>query len=64
MRALRDVDEVIIGIDPEHPNYPSTETLRLIADKYPDDELILQMAATDRMPIGYPAQRVIYVWSV
>lgn len=40
MGALRVVDEVIIGIDGEHPNYPSTETLRLIADKYSDDELI------------------------
>lgn len=38
--ALRDVDEVIIGIDPEHPNYPSTLTLELIANKYPNDELI------------------------
>lgn len=40
MGALRDVDEVIIGIDPEHPSWPSTKTLELIADKYPDDELI------------------------
>ena len=40
MGALRDVDEVIIGIDPEHPTYPSTKTLELIANKYPDDELI------------------------
>ena len=40
MSALRDVDEVIIGVDPEHPNWPSTKTIELIADKYPDDELI------------------------
>lgn len=40
MASLRDVDEVIIGIDKEDPKWPSTETLRLIADKYPDDELI------------------------
>ena len=40
MASLRDVDEVIIGIDPEDPTWPSTETLRLVADKYPDDELV------------------------
>lgn len=40
MGALRDVDEVIIGIDPEHPNWPSTQTLEMIADKYPNDELV------------------------
>ena len=54
MSALRDVDEVIIGIDPEHPNYPSTETLRLIADKYPSDELIFanggDRSDADRLP--------------
>lgn len=40
MAALRPVDEVIIGVDPEHPNWPSTKTLEMIADMYPDDELI------------------------
>jgi cytidyltransferase-like protein len=40
MASLKHVDEVIIGIDPEHPNWPSTKTLELIADKYPEDELI------------------------
>lgn len=40
MAALRPVDEVIIGIDPEDPTWPSTKTIELIADKYPDDELI------------------------
>jgi bifunctional ADP-heptose synthase (sugar kinase/adenylyltransferase) len=40
MGALRLVDEVIVGIDPEDPKWPSTKTLELIADKYPDDELI------------------------
>ena len=40
MASLKYVDEVIIGIDPEHPNWPSTKTLELIADKYPEDELI------------------------
>lgn len=40
MAALRPVDEVVIGIDPEHPNWPSTKTLEMIADKYPNDELI------------------------
>ena len=40
MGSLKGVDEVIIGIDPEHPNWPSTKTLELIADKYINDELI------------------------
>lgn len=40
MSALRDVDEVIVGIDPEDPTWPSTLTLELIADKYPEDELV------------------------
>ncbi len=40
MAALRDVDEVIIGIDPEDPTWPSTKTLELVANKYPNDELI------------------------
>lgn len=37
MRALRDVDEVVIAIDQD----PSvTRTLELIAKKYPNDELV------------------------
>jgi cytidyltransferase-like protein len=40
MGSLKAVNEVIIGIDPEHPNWPSTKTLEFIADKYPADELI------------------------
>jgi cytidyltransferase-like protein len=40
MASLKYVDEVIIGIDPEDPTWPSTRTLELIADKYPQDELI------------------------
>jgi glycerol-3-phosphate cytidylyltransferase/D-beta-D-heptose 7-phosphate kinase/D-beta-D-heptose 1-phosphate adenosyltransferase len=54
MAALRDVDEVIIGIDPEDPTWPSTKTLELIADKYPDDELIFcnggDRATTSALP--------------
>ena len=37
MAALRDVDEVVISVD-EDP--PVIETVRLVAQKYPDDELI------------------------
>jgi cytidyltransferase-like protein len=37
IRALKDVDEVVLSID-EDPT--QIETLRSIADKYPDDELI------------------------
>jgi cytidyltransferase-like protein len=46
--SLRPVDEVIIGIDPEDPTWPSTKTLELIADKYPDDELIFCNGGSDR----------------
>ncbi|MDB5162053.1 MAG: glycerol-3-phosphate cytidylyltransferase [Candidatus Saccharibacteria bacterium] len=38
--ALKPVDEVIIGIDPAGNHWPSTQTLELVADKYPNDELI------------------------
>lgn len=40
MRALKYVDEVVIAIDKEDPKYPVTDTLAMIADKYPNDELI------------------------
>ena len=40
MRALRDVDEVIIGIDPAGNHWPSTKTLEFIANQYSNDELI------------------------
>lgn len=38
--ALRDVDEVIIGIDPAGNHWPSTKSLEMVANKYPNDELI------------------------
>lgn len=37
MKALRDVDEVVLSID-QGP--PQNETLAMLADKYPNDELI------------------------
>jgi len=40
MRALKYVDEVVVAIDKEDPKYPVTDTLAMIADKYPNDELI------------------------
>jgi glycerol-3-phosphate cytidylyltransferase/D-beta-D-heptose 7-phosphate kinase/D-beta-D-heptose 1-phosphate adenosyltransferase len=46
--ALRAVDEVVIGIDPADPTWPSTKTIELIADKYPDDELIFCNGGDDR----------------
>lgn len=52
--ALKSVDEVIIGIDPEDPTWPSTETLRLIADKYPDDELIFANGGDRGNPDAIP----------
>ena len=48
MGALKPVDEVIIGIDPEDPTWPSTKTLELVADKYPNDELIFCNGGDDR----------------
>lgn len=51
MQALRLVDEVIIGIDGEDPKWPSTETLRLIADKYPNDDLVFANGG-DRVGAG------------
>ena len=52
MSALRAVDEVIIGIDPEDPTWPSTKTLELIADKYPNDKLIFCNGGDDRSNDG------------
>lgn len=46
--ALRDVDEVIIGIDPAGGHWPSTKTLEMVADKYPNDELIFCNGGDDR----------------
>lgn len=37
MRALRDVDEVIISVDQDPP---VIETLKVVRDKYPKDELV------------------------
>lgn len=48
MAALRAVDEVVIGIDPEDPTWPSTKTIEMIADKYPHDELIFCNGGDDR----------------
>jgi len=40
MGALKYVDEVVIAIDKEDPKYPVTDTLSMLADRYPNDELI------------------------
>lgn len=52
--ALRDVDEVIIGIDPAGNHWPSTKSLEMVANKYPDDELIFANGGdrpdTDALP--------------
>jgi len=49
--ALRDVDEVIIAIDQDPP---VTKTLEMIANKYPNDELIFanggDRSDADRLP--------------
>lgn len=51
MRALRDVDEVILAIDQDPP---VTKTLEMIAQKYPNDELIFanggDRVSTDALP--------------
>ena len=38
--ALRDVDEVVIGIDPAGNHWPSTKTIEFVADKYAGNEII------------------------
>ena len=40
LRALRDVDEVIIGIDPAGNHWPSTKTLEFVANQYQGEELV------------------------
>lgn len=50
--ALRIVDEVIIGIDKDDPSYPITESLALVADKYPHDELVFCNGGDDRSNDG------------
>jgi glycerol-3-phosphate cytidylyltransferase/D-beta-D-heptose 7-phosphate kinase/D-beta-D-heptose 1-phosphate adenosyltransferase len=51
MRALRDVDEVVLAIDQDPP---VTKTLEMIAKKYPNDELIFanggDRVSTDALP--------------
>jgi cytidyltransferase-like protein len=54
MAALKPVDEVVIGIDPEDPKWPSTKTLAYIADKYPNDELIFCNGGDRTDPNGIP----------
>lgn len=51
MAALKHVDEVFISIDKDDPRYPVTETLEMIADKYPDDELLFANGG-DRVDTG------------
>jgi glycerol-3-phosphate cytidylyltransferase/D-beta-D-heptose 7-phosphate kinase/D-beta-D-heptose 1-phosphate adenosyltransferase len=40
LSAIRYVDEVVVAIDKEDPKYPVTDTLGMLADKYPEDEFI------------------------
>lgn len=54
MAALKPVDEVVIGIDPEDPKWPSTLTLEMVANKYPDDELIFCNGGDRVDPDGLP----------
>jgi cytidyltransferase-like protein len=54
MGALRVVDEVIIGVDPAGNHWPSTKTLELVADKYPDDELIFANGGDRPDPSALP----------
>lgn len=54
MRALRDVDEVIIGIDPAGNHWPSTRTLEFVADKYQNDELIFANGGDRPSPDALP----------
>lgn len=52
--SLKPVDEVVIGIDPAGNHWPSTQTLGMIADKYPDDELIFANGGDRPNPSALP----------
>jgi len=52
--SLKPVDEVVIGIDPAGNHWPSTQTLGMIADKYPDDELIFANGGDRPDPSALP----------
>jgi glycerol-3-phosphate cytidylyltransferase/D-beta-D-heptose 7-phosphate kinase/D-beta-D-heptose 1-phosphate adenosyltransferase len=52
--ALRDVDEVVIGIDPAGNHWPSTKTLELVANKYPNDELLFANGGDRPDPSALP----------
>lgn len=54
MAALRDVDEVVIGIDPAGNHWPSTKTLEFVADKYPNDELVFANGGDRPDPAALP----------
>lgn len=54
MGALRFVDEVVVGIDPAGNHWPSTKTLELIANRYPDDELIFANGGDRPDPTALP----------
>lgn len=52
--SLKPVDEVVIGIDPAGNHWPSTKTLEMIADKYPNDELIFANGGDRPSPDALP----------
>jgi len=58
MAALRNVDEVIVGVDPAGNHWPSTKTLELIANKYLEDELIFANGGDRPNPEALPGPEV------
>lgn len=54
LRALRDVDEVVIGIDPAGNHWPSTKTLEFVANQYTEDELIFANGGDRPSPEALP----------
>lgn len=58
MAALRDVDEVVIGIDPAGNHWPSTKTIEFVADKYAGDEIIFANGGDRPDPEALPGPEV------
>ena len=58
MGALRDVDEVIIGIDPAGNHWPSTKTLEMVSGMYPGDELVFANGGDRPDPEALPGPEV------
>lgn len=67
MSALRDVDEVVLGIDDyqlEGGELPSIKTLEFIANKYPDDELVFANGGDRNLAARVPEAEVCATYGI